>query len=227
MGRASGAFDLIGDQWGGKAMDQVLQNSIGPTSPVQAPIPRPDPRAATLTAPVIESPSATTPVAAVPPEAPTHPAAVPTRIAFMEPADLRARGEAHVDVTAALSDRERALLSVVRLVEGIRRPGILSRSDRAYVEGAKVLFEQLASDCHELLEGKNADFIGMRADSKEKPVSAAPPKFSAPTEEIEGESKVQRAPSSGSPPAAAPASLLERIAQLEARLNHLTQFIGK
>ncbi len=208
-------------------MDQVLQNSIGPTSPVQAPIPRPDPRAATLTAPVIESPSATTPVAAAPPEAPMHPAAVPTRIAFMEPADLRSRSEAHVDVTAALSDRERALLSVVRLVEGIRRPGILSPSDRAYVEGAKVLFQHLAATCHELLEGKVADFIGTRADSKEKPVSAAPPKFSGRTEEIEGEPEVQRAPSSGSQSAAAPASLLDRIAELEARLNHLTQFIGK
>jgi hypothetical protein len=58
---------------------------------------------------------------------------------------------------AVITDEERALLSVLRLVDRVVSPGTLSPSERAFITGAKVMFDQLSSECKKMLTRRVTD----------------------------------------------------------------------
>ena len=96
-------------------------------------------------------------------------------------ADLESTDEACAVETGSaadvLSDSERALVYVFRLVRQAARGETMSSIDRAFIEGAKVTLGMLSSQCGELLsaqEGANAPL----ASATERP---RPARASAPT----------------------------------------------
>jgi hypothetical protein len=69
------------------------------------------------------------------------------------------------------TDHERALLSVLRLLDRCLGHLVLSPVDRAFVYGAKSTFEQLATECDALLKRKSSG-------QARRPTSPSePPKF--------------------------------------------------
>jgi hypothetical protein len=55
------------------------------------------------------------------------------------------------------SDEERTLLALLRLIDRLAGPGTLSPVERAFVAGAKIMFDQLSKECREMLKRKPAD----------------------------------------------------------------------
>jgi hypothetical protein len=55
---------------------------------------------------------------------------------------------------------ERALLFVLRLVDNVVSPGTLSPVERAFMAGAKVMFDHLSMECDRMLERKVSDLTG-------------------------------------------------------------------
>ncbi len=138
-------------------MDETLHTQIGRTRPAQAPL-------------ATASPMASIPIP------PTLNPAVPARaIELPNPTAPPAPSPPLAPQPETATDEERALLYVLRLVDRTLGPGILSPVERAFVEGAKVMFEQLASACAAMLDRKVADYTRGAANPAEPPRATVPP----------------------------------------------------
>lgn len=71
------------------------------------------------------------------------------------------------------TDEERALLYLLRLVSRPHMPGSLSPVERAFVEGAKVMFDHLAKACHKMLNDSVADYTPKKTETVDKPRTIA------------------------------------------------------
>ncbi len=177
--------------------------------------------------------------------------AVGSRITFADPGTVATPSQPGPAQPGAFSDEQRVLLDVLRLVERTPGPGILSSVERAYVEAAKVIFDELARASREMLERKVTNSIGAGSEPMEKPVSvgspniasasapghgpdlsgnsvsAASPKFAAASGIARDTLTASREAAVGVQPAGAAGSLTDRLARLEARLDQLCHVIGQ
>jgi hypothetical protein len=72
-------------------------------------------------------------------------------------------GAAPTDEHAIRNDEERTLLALLRLIDRVAGPGTLSPVERAFVSGAKIMFDQLSKECREMLKRKPEDLTRMMA----------------------------------------------------------------
>lgn len=101
----------------------------------------------------------TSPVVVAPSPAPMAPGAMPSMpiAPYLAP-------PMHAPVTlGSLTDEERTLLAVLRLVDRIISPGTLSPVERAFMAGAKVMFDNLSAECKQMLDRKVTDLVPQTA----------------------------------------------------------------
>jgi hypothetical protein len=70
------------------------------------------------------------------------------------------------------TDEERVLMCVLRLLDRVISPGTLSPVERAFVAGAKMMFDQLSKECRTMLQRKPGDLIRSSAAPGQTPLSA-------------------------------------------------------
>lgn len=68
---------------------------------------------------------------------------------------------------------ERTMLYVLRLVDQVLCPGTLSPVERAFIAGAKVMFDHLSMECEGMLNRKVTDLTGLMPNLAEAPLTAA------------------------------------------------------
>jgi hypothetical protein len=126
-----------------------------------------------------------------------------------------------------LSETEWALVNALRIVNRLLGPGVLSPVERAFVAGAKDIFDNLSKACESVLNRKLADLVAARADPAIVPGSVGPRAVAA---RASSSSYSPEAPQ-GRSPVAAPAdgggSITERLTRVERTLSHLAQFVGQ
>ena len=134
--------------------------AIGRTMPAQSPPAPPDSASNAVTAvkalvaDVVATRATTPNDAAPPPPAAQAPAIVPAMPGVAVPA---------VSIIPA-TDEEQLLLAVLRLIDRVVSPGTLSPVERAFVAGAKVMFDHLSNECERMLGHKVSDLTGYGAD---------------------------------------------------------------
>lgn len=114
---------------------------------------------------------------------PARGAEIPTD-APVGPMGLGPATGANANVTAAtlVSEDERALLfHVLRILDRALAPGPLPPIEQAFIAGAKVMFEQLAKSCEDILARRRREeaVAAHPADMAESPSSAGPGEPSA------------------------------------------------
>jgi hypothetical protein len=73
------------------------------------------------------------------------------------------------------SDEERAMAYVLRILDRVITPGTLSPVERAFVAGARVMFDELSKACRTMIRRKPADLIHGMAKPGQKPRSVGNP----------------------------------------------------
>ncbi len=165
-----------------------LKNETGRTMPAQSPV-APTVAAETSTGTRTKDPVTTSSaIEAVPaqmaagsgpsPVAEVTPGLTPTASACAPVMSQPVPGPPMVD---AATDEERAILHVLRLVDRVISPGTLSPVERAFIAGAKVMFDQLSSECDAMLKRKVSDLTRSLANPGETPVSAGKGLVQQPT----------------------------------------------
>jgi hypothetical protein len=166
------------------AMDKPAPKPSGSTRPARSPLPKPARKASAPVIPATPPRAEAAPASArvgVVPEG--HAKAVATGISFADPETVAAGLGPGPVLDEIATDEEKALLYVLRLVDRVVGPGTLSPVERAFVEGARVMFDRLAKACKEMLARKPTDYAAERADPNEPPRSTAPTRVTVkPTE---------------------------------------------
>jgi hypothetical protein len=141
-----------------------VSRAAPPIAPGPSASPGPEPPAEAARAVVAGSTADTRPAAETP--APTAPEPPPAAYApaLGGPVESLPYAVPHVAAPRAgeadtRSDEERTLLALLRLIDRIAGPGTLSPVERAFVAGAKIMFDQLSKQCREMLKRKPADLI--------------------------------------------------------------------
>jgi len=70
-----------------------------------------------------------------------------------------------------VTDEERTMLYVLRLVDRVISPGTLSPVERAFIAGVKVMFDNLSTECERMLKRKVTDLTSSKAEPSGTPLS--------------------------------------------------------
>lgn len=120
-----------------------------------------------------------------------------------------AQGGGVLQALSHATDEELALIYVVRLMHRLLGPGSLSPVERAFVAGARIMFEQLSAECQRNLDRRPLEVArvstempkALRRAGDEKPAEPHLPvpggssaRRKHPKSQIKGKSKVDEAP---------------------------------
>ena len=130
------------------------------------------------------------------------------------------------NVAAPATNEERSLLYLLRFVDHIISPGTLSPVERAYLAGAKVMFDQLSTECEKMLNRTVADLVGPPPEPMKVPLASREPVVAA-SENANATPDTPQTSLTGVQSTDAAVSLTSRLAKVEALLDKLTQVIGQ
>lgn len=166
----------------------------GRTMPAQSPL---APSVSPLTTNAVEALNAMIADVAVQPTPDAAAETAPTSPLAQAPAIAPSAGQTRLTVapTNSTADEEQVLLSVLRLIDRIVSPGTLSPVERAFVAGAKVMFDHLSKECDKMLRRKVSDLTASQADPSIHPSSTG--NEQPPPPKIQTTRRTKKKPSQG------------------------------